>query len=120
VLETARSYAGTPYRYGGTSRTGIDCSGLVCNAFQAIDWKLPHSSQSLAASGTEISQQQIFPGNLVFFSAKNTKTINHVGIVNRISGGQVYFLHATVSGGVREDNLANSYWRIRFRKAIQL
>ncbi|MEM7655139.1 MAG: C40 family peptidase [Bacteroidota bacterium] len=120
VVQTALDYYGTPYQYGGMSRTGMDCSGLVCTAFRAINWNLPHSSQSLAQQGTPIRKHSLQPGHLVFFSAKNTQTINHMGLVTKVVHGQVYFVHATVSRGVRQDRLDDPYWKVRFRKAVML
>ncbi|MEM7372862.1 MAG: NlpC/P60 family protein [Bacteroidota bacterium] len=120
VVQTAMSYRGVPYRYGGMSKTGIDCSGLICRAYQAVDRPLPHSSRILLKQGTQVLKDQLRPGHLVFFSGKNGKTIDHVGMVQEVTDGKIAFIHATVSGGVRVDRLDDPYWRVRFRDAVAL
>lgn len=120
VIRKAESYLGTPYRYGGTSKRGIDCSGLVCQSFRAADLQLPHSSRELSRMGTSIPRRKLQEGDLVFFSSKGGQSINHVGIVTRVQGRQVAFIHATTSRGVRIDELNEGYWKNKFRKAVRL
>lgn len=118
IVQEAKSYLGTPYRYGGMSRQGVDCSGLICLSYQAIDKALPRSSQSMANSGRDKPRHQVVPGDLVFFHSKKGMGINHVGMVVEGRGAGASFIHATVSGGVRIDRLDDPYWRPRFRKAM--
>ena len=117
IVQTALSYEGTPYRYGGTSRRGMDCSGLVSTAFQAADRTLPRTSSQMVAQGEAVPRRKIQPGHLVFFSAKGGKRIDHVGLVVAVEGDAVRFIHATTSQGVRVDQLSNPYWDRRFRRA---
>lgn len=56
VIGTARSYIGTPYKYGGTTRAGMDCSGLLINSFRVIEVSLPRSSEDQSKVGKEIKQ----------------------------------------------------------------
>lgn len=114
------TYQGTPYRYGGMNSKGIDCSGLICVAYQAIDRQLPHSSETLLRSGKQVARDQLQPGHLVFFSAKGGRKIDHVGLVSAVHGEHVEFIHATVSAGVRVDRLDEGYWKSRFREAVAL
>lgn len=120
VVQKARSYVGSPYKYGGTSAAGFDCSGLVTVAFQSANLTLPRTSYDMATVGKEIKQKEIQKGDLVFFvTSKEGTRINHVGIVTEIDkDGNVKFIHASDSG-VREDNLSSKYYKSKFVKATR-
>lgn len=118
IISTARSYIGTPYRYGGMSRLGVDCSGLICLAYQAANQPLPRTSKAMSESGTVVHKEQLEPGHLVFFDSKNGHNINHVGMVVATAQGTTEFIHATSSSGVRIDKLEDPYWNRRYRKAV--
>lgn len=120
VIRTALSYEGTPYRYGGMSSQGMDCSGLVYTAYQAVDRTLPRRAIDMAHTGKAVKQSNIQPGNLVFFDSKGGGRINHVGLVVSVEGKAITFIHASTSRGVRQDLLTDPYWQPRFRKAVAL
>ena len=121
VVQTAKSYIGTPYRYGGLSKSGMDCSGLIYTSYQSIDFQVPRTSGGLAEMGRKINRDKLQPGDLVFFNAKGGgNKIDHVGMVVSVSGGEVEFIHATTSRGVRTDLLNSGYWDPRFRKAVRI
>ena len=121
VVAEAQSYIGTPYKYGGTSKRGMDCSGLVFTSYKVINKSLPRTAAQLAQSGTKIRRNDLRPGDLVFFNAKGNGTkINHVGLVVSVRGKDVRFIHSTTSRGVREDSLNEGYWSTRFRKAVRV
>ena len=81
VVKTARTYIGTPYKYGGMNGDGLDCSGLVSLAFQSARLTLPRVSTDMAAVGQEVKVRDIRVGDLVFFITDKGTRINHVGIV---------------------------------------
>ena len=118
VISEAESYLGTPYLYGGNSRKGMDCSGLMCQAFKAVDKQLPRSSRLQAQMGRNIKKKDIREGDLLFFSTNGTGRINHVGLVVKVKGSDVQFIHATTSRGVRKDYLDTPYWADRYIKAV--
>ena len=90
LVEYACQFIGNPYVWGGTSLTkGADCSGFVLSVFKNYGYTLPHYSVSQSQCGTKISEDELLPGDLVFYS--NGSRINHVAIY--IGGGQV--VHAS-------------------------
>jgi probable lipoprotein NlpC len=121
VISTARSYRGTPYRYGGTTRIGMDCSGLLCTSFKAIDVNLPRSSNEQSQFGEKVRPKEIRPGDLVFFSESQfSNRISHVGLVTDVKSPQeIFFIHASTSLGVTEDNLFSNHYQKIFLKAVR-
>jgi probable lipoprotein NlpC len=120
VIQTARSYQGTPYKYGGTTRTGMDCSGLLFNSFAAINVQIPRSSNEQAVWGTPVKPQDLQAGDLVFFGASpGSNTITHVGLVTEASPEGVQFIHSSSSLGVVENSLESDYYLSRFIRAVR-
>jgi len=118
ILTEAESYLGTPYRYGGTTRSGIDCSAFVLSVFGAsAGLNLPRVAASQAQEGQKVDKSELQKGDLVFFSHGRGR-ISHVGIVESISEeGTVKFIHAATSRGVMISSLNDSYWGPRYRFA---
>ncbi len=119
VVETAKSFIGTPYRSGGTSSSGMDCSGLVITSFKEHGIDLPRISRDQANAGKNISLNAVQAGDLLFFNTSG-RGISHVGIVERIEGNEVFFVHASSSKGVIISSIENSYWKPRFVKAVRV
>jgi cell wall-associated NlpC family hydrolase len=119
VISKARTFIGTPYKYGGTTRSGMDCSALLINSFSAVKVNLPRSSEAQSKVGTEIKMNELKPGDLVFFATGNKKKeITHVGLVTDVkSKDNIKFIHASSSLGVVETNLFAEYYQKRFRVA---
>ncbi len=120
VIAAARTYTGTPYRWGGTTRAGMDCSGLLVTAFDRCGMTLPRTSNEQSQAGRLVSLYDVAPGDLVFFATKGRR-ISHVGMVTEVRGkNDVQFIHASSSLGVVESNLFSDYYRKNFVKARRL
>ncbi|HEY9117006.1 MAG TPA: C40 family peptidase [Roseivirga sp.] len=122
VLQTARSYTGTPYKYGGTTKVGIDCSALLYHSFRSVKINLPRTSEEQAKKGKRVRINELKVGDMVFFATGSKKReINHAGIVTAIRGkSEIRFIHASTSLGVTESNLYSPYYMERFRKGRRL
>jgi len=105
IIAYAETYLGTPYVYGGTSRSGIDCSGFTMAVFAQFGISLAHGASDQYGSCRPVSDAERQPGDLVFFSTY-TSGISHVGIY--IGGG--LFIHASSSYGVTISSLSESYY----------
>ena len=117
IVHVATSYIGTPYRTGGETRNGMDCSGLVMAVYSAFDIDLPRTSLDQSRAGTPISRSDMEPGDLVFFKTSSSKPVSHVGIYI----GEGKFIHASYSTRkVRVDELDNDYFRDRFVTATRV
>ena len=115
VINTARSYIGTPYKWGGTTRAGMDCSGLLLNSYSAVNFPIPRTSHQQSKIGQKVKQKDLEPGDLVFFATgKRKRKITHVGLVTSTYKGKVKFIHSSSSLGVVESHLDSKYYRKRF------
>lgn len=111
VISTARSYTGTPYKYGGTTRAGMDCSALVFHAYYSAGVNMPRVSADQSKVGKKISQRELKRGDLLFFATGRRKNqVTHAGIVTEVAKNDVRFIHSSTSLGVSEDYLSNRYW----------
>jgi cell wall-associated NlpC family hydrolase len=93
MVSQALRWLGTPYRYGGTTRRGIDCSALVQTAFRACGYKLPRTAATQARVGAAVAPAQLKSGDRLYFSASGTR-IDHTGLYM----GNGLFVHASGSG----------------------
>jgi cell wall-associated NlpC family hydrolase len=117
LASVLNSFLGTPYRWGGMSHAGIDCSGLVCCVFREIGgFALPHDARLMHKLGRKISLAEARPGDLLFFSTKFWSGINHVGVY--VGNGR--FVHASTKLGVIESGIDDGYYRSRFVEARRL
>jgi cell wall-associated NlpC family hydrolase len=108
VLTEAERWLGVPYRFGGSSPSGVDCSGFICNVFQSVDRVLPRTSGEQAQSGLGVPLAESRPGDLVFFNTSG-EGVSHVGIMI----GPDQFVHASTSVGVTVSSLNEPYYRTR-------
>jgi cell wall-associated NlpC family hydrolase len=121
VIENAEDYNGVRYKFGGTSRKGMDCSGLIYVSFKKENILLPRISRDMAKKGQLVQLRQVEKGDLLFFkTGKSKKEINHVGLVTRSNKGRIEFIHATTSRGVITSSLKENYWNDAFVEARRI
>ncbi|MFN0204521.1 MAG: C40 family peptidase [Bacteroidia bacterium] len=120
VVDFAKSHIGTPYKSGGTSKEGMDCSGLVYACYQSIGMKLPRTSNDMSKFGNVVDKE-VKAGDLVFFDSNNGGKINHVGLVSKVSTPtDASFIHASSSKGVIESKLTTGYWKDKHKKTMRV
>jgi cell wall-associated NlpC family hydrolase len=121
IINTAMAYSGVRYRYGGTTKKGMDCSGLLYVSFGENDIPLPRVSYQMADEGQKINLNKVTKGDLLFFkTSKKGKKINHVGLVVAVDGRDIKFIHATSSRGVIVSSLQEGFWNYAFVKATRV
>ncbi len=107
AAERAATMVGKPYRYGGSSPSGFDCSGLVQYSFRHAGVALPHNTAQQRSASRPVKVADLRRGDLLFFDQEGKKN-SHVGIYL----GERRFVHAPSSGkSVRNDTLDNPYWK---------
>jgi len=110
LYDEAVEWLKTPYRRGGTSRKGMDCSGLTTTIYQNVfGIKLQRRSRDISNMDVEeLTKEQLNPGDLVFFAtSRRGKGVNHVGVYL----GNNHFVHASVHSGVIISSLNEPYYR---------
>lgn len=113
VVKIAKEQLGAPYRFGGTTPSGFDCSGFVQYIFDKIGIELPRTSSEQYQVGTAVNKEDLLPGDLVFFKGTYKSGISHSGIYI----GNSEFISATTSQGVAVASMNNSYWKPKFAGA---
>ena len=110
VIYAAKRYEKTPYKYGGMTSRGLDCSGLICISFKdALDVNLPRSASALYSWTEKTTIDKAQPGDLLFFRTSNSSSITHVALY---IGGR-NFIHSASDGpntGVIYSSLDEQYW----------
>lgn len=118
IIDYAKKFEGVRYKWGGTTESGMDCSGLVFESFRANDIVLPRISRDMAKKGDKIQLKKVLKGDLLFFKTGNRRnTINHVGLIVDIRDNDIKFIHATSSKGVIISGLNETYWLKAFYEA---
>ena len=124
VVASGRSYVGTPYKWGGNTKRGIDCSGLIKNAYQTINVSLPRTAKEQSKVGSKKGWEGIRKGDLVYFKFKEKGKGKwyHSGMITYVSYEKILFIHASSSKGVVESNLLADYYKKNvksFRRVIK-
>ena len=115
LYQQVEAWEGTPYRLGGLSKEGIDCSGFVYMTYLSqFNIRLPRSTYQQSQAGERVFQRDLRAGDLVFF--RIGYSTRHVGIY--FENGQ--FAHASKSRGVMLSRLQETYWSKRYWKAIRI
>lgn len=109
IVSRAAKYKGVPYVFGGTTTKGFDCSGYVQYVFKDCKAKLPRLADEQALQGIFVTQKQLRPGDLVFFTTY-APGASHVGIY----AGDGQFWSASSSKGVILSSLKEEYWKQRY------
>ncbi len=119
LVKVAKSFAGAPYRYGGESVRGLDCSAFVKKMYEIFEVQLPRSAREQFCYGPRVEKENLLTGDLVFFKTKRyAKYPTHVGIYI----GEDKFIHASsvLKRGVKVDHLTDSYFRRTYIGAVRV
>lgn len=115
LLKEYASWKGTPYRLGGNTMRGVDCSGFVKHMYTSLfSLKVPRSSREFASVGQRINKNELQPGDLIVFSKRSVP--NHVGIYI----GENKFIHSGRKKGVSMADLSQNYWKKSYLMARRL
>lgn len=107
VANLAEAYIGSPYRWGGTSPAGFDCTGFVLWVYGQFGVAMPHNEAGELDSGSSVDADDLRPGDVLVFANTYRRGLSHAGIYV----GEGRFVHAAdESHGVIISNLWDSYW----------
>jgi len=111
LVRYAARFVGTPYRWGGSSPAGFDCSGLISYVYGRFGVRMAHYTGAQYAAYPKVARRRLRPGDLVFFDG-----LGHAGIY----AGRGRFIHATHSGDhVRVSKLSERWYRDRYAGAVR-
>lgn len=114
LYREAASWIGVPYKYGGDTRLGIDCSGLTRQMYLSVySISLGRTSEDIYRKSYRIAKRNLQDGDLVFFSTGKKSRINHVGIYLK----KGYFIHSSTSKGVVLNHINEPYYVKTWRGA---
>jgi lipoprotein Spr len=115
ILSQYAKWKGTQYRWGGQSRSGIDCSALMQKIFRgSLQMELPRTTGEQIKNGYRVTQHELKAGDLVFF--RTSPDERHVGVYI----GKDKFIHASKSQGVTVSVLSDSYWQAHYETARRI
>ncbi|HVO33623.1 MAG TPA: C40 family peptidase [Elusimicrobiota bacterium] len=118
VARQALKYKGTRYKYGGTTKKGLDCSGLVARVYNDLKLhKIPRVSDQLYKAGQPVAMSDLRPGDLIFFKNTSRRGISHVGVY----AGHNKFVHAANHRrGVIVTAMSDPYYQLHYAGARRL
>lgn len=118
MIAFAKKFIGTRYRRGGKAPGGFDCSGFTSYVFSQFGFSLSPSSSGQYGQGEKIQRDEVSAGDLLFFTGRNSRSrsVGHVGIAidNDPATGEITFIHAASSGGIRIDRMSAPYYSSRY------
>ncbi len=108
LVTAARGWLGTPYKYGGETKSGADCSGMLMSVYRDVaGLSLPRNSAAQRDYCFDVSRKRLQPGDLVFFSSSaGGRKVSHVGMY--VGNGRI--IHASSSRGVIVSELTEKYY----------
>lgn len=120
VVLYAKEYMGTPYRLGGNNTRGIDCSGLIHNAFKKQGIRVSRTVDLLRKEGKRISIDRAEAGDILFFRTTKKRKLTHAGIVVGRKRDVPLFIHASSSRGVIISSMNEGYWNKAYAQTRRL
>lgn len=115
VLQLAESLKGVPYKYGGTTKRGFDCSGFTSYVYERNAVEIPRTSRAQEDFMDRVSIKQLQPGDFVFFRPNKIGNVFHVALVVNNDRSGLTVIHATSSRGVVKENISqSSYWTKKY------
>jgi len=114
IIDDATSKIGSPYRFGGTTNAGYDCSGLIFTSFKKYDFSLPRISKDMAQKGKIITKSNAQKGDLIFFKTGGSSQINHVGLIVDVNRDDIKFVHSSTKKGVIISSITEDYYKKSF------
>lgn len=112
IINYAANFIGTPYRYGGTSPRGFDCSGFVQYIYKQFNISLPRTAAAQYQVGSKVDKANLQSGDLVYFKCGGSGGIDHVGIYT--GGGSFIHSSSPTSGGVIYSSLNEGYYASKY------
>lgn len=117
AIATAKTNLGVKYKWGGTTRKGFDCSGLVKTSYAKAGKTLPRTAAQMFKKGKKVSTKSLKAGDLLFYNTGSRKgKITHVSIYM----GNGKMIHASSSKGVSIISINSSYWKPKFMGAKRI
>lgn len=120
LILAAKENLGAPYKSGGITTDGFDCSGLMYNIFDLYHIKLPHSSNDQSKLGQIVLLENAKKGDLIFFKTRGNQQISHVGMVVEVTDGDIKFIHSSTSSGVMISSTNEAYYKKTFAQVNRI
>ena len=114
MINNAMTFMGVRYHGGGTTTSGMDCSGMVTAVFNIFDIQIPRNSNEMSKIGEKLDIKDAQKGDLIFFRTNGRKAINHVGMVVEVLDDEIKFIHASTSSGVMVSSTKEAYYKRAF------